>query len=58
MEAHMVLLLSSLETDTVIWFQILLKAVCISHCTNTLGKSMNPTILLPAMANSRADWAL
>ena len=22
---------------------------CISHCTNTLGKCMNPTILLPAM---------
>ena len=25
------------------------KAVCISHTANTLGKNMNPTILLPAM---------
>ena len=29
--------------------QILDKADCISHSTNTLGKGMNPIILLPAM---------
>ena len=29
--------------------QILNEAVCISHCTNTLGKGLNPTIPLPAM---------
>ena len=32
------------------------QTVCISHSTNTLGKEMNPTILLPVM--SRADWDL
>ena len=29
------------------------KAVCISHSHNTLGKSMNPTILLPAMSKQQ-----
>ena len=29
--------------------QILDTAVCISHSVNTLGKSMNPTILPPAI---------
>ena len=29
--------------------QALNKAVCISHSVNTLGNSMNPTILSPAM---------
>ena len=29
--------------------QILNKADCISHCTNTLGKGMNPIIIPPAM---------
>ena len=35
--------------DRVIWVQILDEAVGISHRTNTLGKDMNPTILLPVM---------
>ena len=30
-------------------FQILKEAVCISYNANTLGKGMNPTILLVAM---------
>ena len=30
-------------------FQIMDDAVCISQSANTLGKGMNPTILLPAM---------
>ena len=29
--------------------EILAEADCISHSTNTLGKGMNPIILLPAM---------
>ena len=29
--------------------QILDETDCISHCTNTLGKGMNPIILPPAM---------
>ena len=29
--------------------QILDEADCISHCSNTLGKGMNPIILPPAM---------
>ena len=29
--------------------QILAEAVCISNSANTLGKGMNPIILLPAM---------
>ena len=29
--------------------QILDETNCISHCTNTLGKGMNPIILPPAM---------
>ena len=29
--------------------QILDETDCISHCTNTLGKGMNPVILPPAM---------
>ena len=29
--------------------QILDEIDCISHCTNTLGKGMNPIILPPAM---------
>ena len=28
-----------------------------SHCNNTIGKGMNPIILLQAMENSRRDWA-
>ena len=35
--------------DTVTQVQILDETDCISHCTNTLGKGMNPTILPPAM---------
>ena len=31
------------------WVQILDGDICISHCTNILGKDMNPIILLPAM---------
>ena len=30
--------------------QILVEAVCISHSTNALGKSMSPIGLLPAMS--------
>ena len=29
--------------------QNLAETDCISHCTNTLGKGMNPIILSPAM---------
>ena len=44
--------------------QILDKADCISDCTNSFGKSMNPIILSPAMrkitplllAKYFADW--
>ena len=35
--------------DTAIQVQILDKIDCISHCTNTLGKGINPIILPPAM---------
>ena len=37
------------EMDTVTRVQILDEADRISHCTNTLGKGMNPIILPPAM---------
>ena len=37
------------ETDTLTRVQILDEADCISHCTNTFGKGMNPIILPPAM---------
>ena len=36
--------------DKVTQVQILDEAVSISHIVNTLGKGMNPTILLPIMA--------
>ena len=35
--------------DSVTLVQIQSKAVCISYSTNTLGKCMHQTILLPAM---------
>ena len=35
--------------DTTTRVQILDETDCISHCTNTLGKGMNPIILPPAM---------
>ena len=35
--------------DTVTRVQILDETDCISHCTNNLGKGMNPIILPPAM---------
>ena len=35
--------------DTTAQVQILDDTDCISHCTNTLGKGMNPIILPPAM---------
>ena len=38
-------LLLLLELDTVTQVQILCEAVCISHSADTLGKSMNPTIV-------------
>ena len=38
---------SLFEVDTATWVQIQDKAVYISHNTNILGKSINPTILLP-----------
>ena len=40
---------SSQEVDTATWIQILDETDCISHCTNTFGKSINPNILPPAM---------
>ena len=39
------------EMDTVTQVQILNETDSISHCTNTLGKGMNPIILPPAMGN-------
>ena len=33
------------KMDTVTRVQILVEAICISHCTNTLGKGMNLTSL-------------
>ena len=38
------------EMDTATRVQILDETDCISHSTNTLGKGMNPIILLPAMS--------
>ena len=35
--------------DTATRVQILDAADCISHCTNPIGKGMNPIILPPAM---------
>ena len=35
--------------DAAIQDQTLDEADCISYCTNTVGKGMNPVILLPAM---------
>ena len=38
---------------------MLRKAVCISHCSNTLGKGMHPSILsLLLSGNIRVDWGL
>ena len=45
--------LSSQEMDTATRVQILDQTDCISHCVNTLGKSMNPIILLPAMGKQQ-----
>ena len=36
--------------DTATRVQILDEADCLSHCTNTLGKGMNPIILPPAIS--------
>ena len=49
MEVPVVSSLSSWEMDTATRVQILDLTDCISHSTNTLGKGMNPIILLPAM---------
>ena len=38
------------EMDIAKRVQILDGTVCISHCTNILGKGMNPTILPQAMS--------
>ena len=35
--------------DTASQIQMLDEAVCISHCTNTLGTGMYPTILPPVI---------
>ena len=51
----MLMILWSLEMDTATCVQNLNKPVRILHNTNTLGKGMNPTILLPVI--SRVDWA-
>ena len=42
--------LSSEEMNKVTRFQILDEADCILHCTNTLGKGMNPIILPSSMS--------
>ena len=42
----MVIVVGNGHGDTI---QILDETDCISHSTNTLGKGMNPIILLPAM---------
>ena len=49
MEAPVAEWLSSDKEDLNAQVQYLEKAVCISHSTNTLGKGMNTTILLPAI---------
>ena len=49
MEVPVVQWLSSKEMDTAIRVQILYKADCISHSSNTFEKGMNPIILPPAM---------
>ena len=49
-------MVSSKEMDTVTQVQILDETDCISHSTNTLGKGMNPIILLQLWINSRAVW--
>ena len=46
MEVPLVKWLSSAEMDTATRVQILDEADSISHSTNTLGKGMNPIILL------------
>ena len=43
------IMVSSKEMDSTITVHILDKVSCISYCTNTLGKALNPGILLPAM---------
>ena len=37
------------EVGSAIWVQILIEAVYTSHIDDTLGKSINPTIIPPAM---------
>ena len=49
MEVPVVSWLSSQEMNTATRVQILDETDCISHCTNTLGKGINPIILPPAM---------
>ena len=44
--------------DTVTRFQTLDGTADISHSTNTLGKGMNPIILLQVQVGSRSDWTL
>ena len=43
------------EMNTPTRVQILDETDCISHSTNTLGKGMNPIILLQLWVNSRTD---
>ena len=38
--------------------QILDKAICISLCTNALGKGMNQSVPSQLCADDRADWIL
>ena len=49
LEVPVVKWLSSQDMDTATRVQILDETDCISHCTNTLGKGMNPIILPPPM---------
>ena len=42
----MVIVVENGHSDTV---QILEETDCVSHSSNTVGKGMNPIILLPAM---------
>ena len=49
LEAFLVQWLPFWEMDTVTRVQVLDQAVCISHSTKILGKSIHPSILLPAI---------
>ena len=41
--------LNATEMELALWVQILDMVICISLCTNKLGKGINPSVLPPAM---------